>query len=183
MSKVGSSQAKKAKMTKEAKQLAEENHSLIYSFLRTYQLPEEEYYGLAAIGLCEAAMSFREGRSCFSTYAYRCMSTEVMHECAKQRRKKIIPEHLIFHYQSEIEGHDGKTAPFLEHMPVSGNTEDEAVAKVLFNDYMEMLNERDRKILLLSREGYSCRDIEKILGCSKSQVSIVKQKLRAFMCV
>lgn len=46
-------------ITEAEKKLVEQNHNLIYAFLQKYHLTIEDYYGLAAIGLCKAAMTFK----------------------------------------------------------------------------------------------------------------------------
>ena len=45
-------------MTEEQRKLVEDNHNLIYSFLQKYHLTIDEYYGLAAIGLCKAGKTY-----------------------------------------------------------------------------------------------------------------------------
>mgnify|MGYP001317500519 CR=1 FL=1 len=48
-------------ITDEASELVEENHNLIYSLLHKCHLNIEEWYDIAAIGLCKAANYMREG--------------------------------------------------------------------------------------------------------------------------
>ena len=67
--------------------IVEENHNLIYAFLNKCHLPTNEYYDLAAIGLCKAAKTWDCDRQKFSTYAYTCMFNEVMGEKRKYRCK------------------------------------------------------------------------------------------------
>lgn len=55
-------------ITDEARKLVEENHNLVYSFLYKYHLDVEEWYDLAAIGLCKAANTYNNDKSGFSTY-------------------------------------------------------------------------------------------------------------------
>ena len=81
-------------MTK-ATVLIEENHNLIYSYLHKMRLDIEEYYDLAAIGLCKAANNFDETKGFkFSTYAYRCMNNEVLNQIRKESR--CVTPLLIF---------------------------------------------------------------------------------------
>ena len=47
-------------MTEKQKQLVVDNHNLIYSFLHKHGFDEEEFYDLAAIGLCKAAKSYKD---------------------------------------------------------------------------------------------------------------------------
>lgn len=60
------------------RRLAEENHKLIYQFLRDCNLPLDEFYDIAALGLCKAAQGYdaRKGVK-FATYAYRVMLNEI----------------------------------------------------------------------------------------------------------
>ena len=54
-------------MTDYQKQLVTDNHNLIYRFLQKEKLNMEDWYDLAAIGMCKAAKTFNEGTSKFST--------------------------------------------------------------------------------------------------------------------
>lgn len=45
-------------MNDEQRKLVENNHNLIYAILHKYNLPIDEYYDVAAIGLCKAAITF-----------------------------------------------------------------------------------------------------------------------------
>ncbi len=64
-------------MTAEQRQLAEDNHSLIYKVLHDMKLSDEEFYGTAAIGLCKAAMTYQADKYRFSTYACQCIYNEI----------------------------------------------------------------------------------------------------------
>ena len=62
------------KLDEKQKKLVEENHSLIYSFAHSHNLPLDEYYDILAIALCKAGMTFKpELGHAFSTYAYKIM--------------------------------------------------------------------------------------------------------------
>lgn len=80
------------KLNEEQKKLVEENHNLIYSFLKYRNLSlnaVEDWYGTAAIGLCKAAMAFDDSRGLkFSTLAYVCMERAV--DCVKRKEKKNV---------------------------------------------------------------------------------------------
>lgn len=72
------------KLTEEQKQLVADNHNLIYSIINQYKLSyntPEDYYGAAAVGLCNAALHYDSSKNIkFSTYAYVCMSREIQKE-------------------------------------------------------------------------------------------------------
>lgn len=74
-------------LTPEQSQMVEKNHKLIYGFLKKRGLLEEDWYGIAAYGLCKAAMIFDPDREVkFSVLAYTCMDNEVRMEMRKNRK-------------------------------------------------------------------------------------------------
>ena len=56
-------------MTREAQRLVENNHNLIYKFLRNHNL-EDDWYDVAAIGLCKAANNYNSDKYEFSFKNY-----------------------------------------------------------------------------------------------------------------
>lgn len=169
-------------ITEEQRKLVEENHNLIYSFLQKYKLSVDDYYGLAAIGLCKAGSAFDVSKSNFSTYAYKCMFNEIMHEIRKKTRARMIPEYQIVYYQAELnDNNGGDTAKFMNYIPSKENVEDNVISEIIFDEYASKLKERDKKIFSLFREGYKQREICKIVGCSQPQVSRVKKKLVKYL--
>lgn len=168
-------------ITEEQRKLVEDNHNLIYSFLQKYHLTIDEHYGLAAIGLCKAGITYNSDKSSFSTYAYKCMFTTVMCELRKKGQAKTIPENHIVYYQAEIENNKGDTASFMNFIPSNENVEDEVLSEVLFDEYSKRLNKRDKVIFSLFRDGYKQKEIGKMVGCSQAQVSRVKKKLVGYL--
>lgn len=154
------------------------NHNLIYSFLKKNHLSIEDYYGLAAIGLCKAGKTYKGEKSSFSTYSYKCMFTEVMCELRKIKRAKAIPEYQIVYYQAELENNNGgDTGSLMNYIAAKGNVENIALLGIMFDEYIRKLRNKDKKILVLFAEGYKQREISQMVGCSRSRVSQVKKKL------
>lgn len=168
-------------MTKEQQKLVEENHNLIYSFLSKHHLSIEEHYDLAAIGLCKAGKTYNEGMSNFSTYAYKCMFNAVMCEIRKYKYQKTIPDSMVVYYQAETQNDAGDITAFLDFIPSNDNVEDSILSEVMFDEYAKTLKDRDKKIFSLLREGYTQKEIGKIVGCSQTQVSRVGKRLREYL--
>ena len=64
-------------LTKEQKELVENNHKLIYYYIHKNGLSVDEYYDILAIGLCKAALNFDESKGIkFVTYAMFVMRNE-----------------------------------------------------------------------------------------------------------
>ena len=66
-------------LTQQQQQLVEDNHKLIYFYLYRNSLSVDEFYDVAAIGLCKAAITYN-GQTKFSTYAYSCIKCEIFNE-------------------------------------------------------------------------------------------------------
>lgn len=166
-------------MTDEQKKLVEDNHNLIYSFLIGRGLSIEEHYGLAAIGLCRAAMTYKADMSMFPTYAYRCMFNSVYQEERKKTRDSYVPDNLIVHYQTELYNDNGDVIDILSYLPSEVNVEDEALSNVTLERFMRGLSDRDRAILDLLSLGYGQRAVAKVVGCSQAKVSRLRKSLMA----
>lgn len=166
-------------MTDEQKKLAEENHNLIYSFLREHKLSIEEYYGLASIGLCRACMDYDSSKSKFSTYAYSCMYTQVMHQIRSESAVKRGRGNQTVSYQETFK-HDGRgdDVEMLEVIPSRDNTENEAVARIVIGNAVSSLSERDRKVIGLISAGYGQTETGSMVGLSQASVSKIVKEFR-----
>lgn len=168
------------KLTEEQQKLVAENHNLIYSFLHHYHFEIEEFYDIAAIGLCRAAANFDASRgNAFSTYAYKAMYSQILLFKRQEKNKKAIPPHQIISYDSEVSNEEGDTSFFVNSIASKENLEKEVVFTVFFEDYVQSLkNEKDKKILELLEKGYSQKEIAEIFGCSRSRISMIKTKIK-----
>ena len=168
-------------MTDEQRKLVTENHNLIYSFLNKHGFDIEEYYDLAAIGLCRAAKTYDESKGAFSTYAYRAMLTDIDRDIRYRNRDKRIPEHLIDSYNAEVCNDDnGSSVELVNYIPSNVDIEREVIGLYMFDRYLARLSdlsERDKLIFWLLLDGYTHREIGEIVGCSYQNIRPVKNKI------
>ena len=158
------------------------NHNLIYSFLKKNNLSIEDYYGLAAIGLCKAGKTYKGDKSSFATYAYKCMFTTVMSDLRKTKRAKSIPEYQIVYYQAELKNNNGvDTSMLMNYIASKENVEINVLSSIMLDEYVRKLKNIDKKILVLFAEGYKQREISQMVGCSQAKVSRVKKKLCSYL--
>lgn len=75
-----------SKFTDEQRKFAEENHNLIYSFMKYKNLDFEEWYSVCAEGFCAAVLSYKDSSGKFGSYAYSCMYNNL----AKVLRRETI---------------------------------------------------------------------------------------------
>lgn len=159
-------------MTEEQKKLVEENHNLIYFYLHKRGLSIDEYYGLAAIGLCKAAITYKDSISEFSTYALKCISNEVGNYFRNYFRTRTIPDDLIVSLQDIIldNGND-EPLTYERYIPDNINVEDEVIARISVNKVLSNLTDQERQILLLHMDGMRQMDIANHIGISRARVS------------
>ena len=167
-------------MTREAQRLVEDNHNLIYKFLRNHNL-EDDWYDVAA----KAANNYNSDKYEFSTYAYRCMYNEMWKDNWRYKNvKEYIPDALILYYDKSISD-ESDTAPCFEiymKKRYSGESQDDVLAKLIYEDYYKGLRkDRDREILDLFQKGYTHQKIAEIINCSVGTVAKVKRLCKEYM--
>ena len=72
-------------LSTEQRKLVEENHNLIYAVIHRLNLSVEDYYDIAAIGLCKAAIKYDSERGMFSTFAFSVIRNEILMDKRKDR--------------------------------------------------------------------------------------------------
>lgn len=152
---------------------------MIYSFLYKYHLDVEEWYDIAAIGLCKAANTYNNDKSEFSTYAYKCMYTTIIMEKRKENAMRTIPQNQIVYYENQVNesSKDNGTSTFLNYIPSKQDIENETISALSLENIENELVGNKKKVFLLLREGYTQCEISKIIGISKQRVSKIKQEI------
>lgn len=158
-------------MTAEQCELVERNHNLIYAFLHQKGFSIDEYYGLAAIGLCRAVQPFDSTKSSFSTYAYKCMHNEILQEVRKEQASKRVPDTAMVYYQSEVRNDDGNTTTILDFIEGDASAEDAALCNVMCSSILHSLNEREKTAFTLLSKGYTQWEVASALDCTQASIS------------
>ena len=165
-------------ITEKQRKLVEDNHNLIYSFLAKNHLSQENYYDIAAIGLCKAGSTYSGEKSKLSTYAYKCMINEVLQDIRKECSSKRIPNDKIVYYETDMGDERKDDDTFLKILPSNENVENEIISKIMFDERIKNLSERDKKILELFSKGYKQQKIGDVVNCSQAQISRIKRKIK-----
>lgn len=165
-------------MTDEQKKLATDNHKLIYAFLHKYNYDKEDFYDLAAIGLCKAAKSYNTSMGTFSTLAYKCMFNEISSYFACQGAARRIPEYMIMNYDTKdhYEEHDHDLR--LDLIGKHECFENETIINMLIDNCKTKLSDRDRLVFEMLIDGYSTREIGPVIGCTGQNIMNIKQKIK-----
>ena len=159
----------------------EDNHNLIYSFLKKYDLSNDDYYDLAAIGLCKAALGYNGELSKFSTYAFRCMKSNVFNSIKINNGVTKISEGCMIYYDAEIDNKMDGVCSLIDFIPSSENVENYVISKMMCESYKRGFNSKGQKILDLLLSGYTHKEIGEIIGCSQPHVTRIKKKIADYL--
>jgi len=163
-------------MNENERLMVEKHHDLIYEFLSLNDLQVEDYYGNAAIGLCQAAMSYRKEISTFSKYAFVCMAKATGTACTEGSKSADNSGDRSVYYFTEIE--DGTCLYFDESSLINDGIEDD----ILFHAYLEslinQLSEKEKTVFKMCASGYRQKEIADVLGYSQSHISRIASSIR-----
>jgi RNA polymerase sigma factor, sigma-70 family len=151
------------KLTDGQSALVAENHNLIYAFLRKRNLLCDDFYGVAATGLCKAAGTYDPDRGlAFSTYAYACMANEVRQDM-RDHRERLVTVSL--------------EEPIHDELPLSGILESTSPSPdevVRLRSAIEWLRNRHPKEYLAATlicAGYTESEAGSVIGHAQSYTS------------
>lgn len=167
-------------LTEEQKKLVEENYKLVpYVIFSVMHLDDiEEWHGCACIGLCNAAVLWDKKKGPFSTYAVNAIRNSIISEInynGRQSRKIDDENKLSLDYcYSE-----------------NGSVEDETLKSIIpdkknpdwgeifgIRELIEMLDNREKRYIILLIKGYSFAEIAKSEGVSRQCVHLWVQRAR-----
>lgn len=156
------------------RRLVEENHNLIYTFLNSRNLSLdaiEDWYGVAAIGLCKAALSWDEIKKIkFSTYAFVCMENIVRSELKKNSNS-------LHNYSISMDTclNDTDEVTIGDFVPDKNNEFNEFEFLDIVKEIYDKRNSRDKKIIDMI---ISCpikqRQVADELGITRTVVTNIK---------
>lgn len=146
------------KLTDEEKLLVEENHNLIYWFMKNHEISVDEYYDVFAEELCKTVQCYDPSKSSLSNfYNIRC--------------KNLLSN------INKSNGYQKRSAVVIEFDDTSQHPIDSSDMGSLFaiNDF---INKDTTGILDLLVKGYTQHEIATMLNMSQSNVNRVLKKLR-----
>lgn len=169
-------------LTLKQKKLAEDNHNLIYLFAKNNHLSIDDYYGILAIGLCNASKIYDESKGRFSTIAYRCMLNEYLRHNRDMNRKHIIPKELIVSYNasSNCQGENDKDDKcFIRYLESSSYSFDnDVINKVTLESLWDSLTKKERAIIKYFNKGLNQPEIAKEMNCTRQNISKSMSSIR-----
>lgn len=158
-------------LTLEQQKLVEGNHNLIYKFLIDKNIDKEEFYDLAAIGLCRAAEVYEESKGAFSTIAYKCMLYAVAHELRKYKALKRGNGEITHSLDVELRNSEGDVCTLKEFTSNGEEFESLSCNCIVINEILSTCTKRERAIFYMYVNGYNQSSIAKHFGISQPHTS------------
>ena len=169
-------------LNEKEKRLIEDNHNLVYSFMKKYRLiPYDDWYDIIIFGLIEAACSYKEDQcTMFSSYSYYCMKSAMVKQLVYEGRRKRVPNKNIYSYDVPLLLEDESSGTFLSLFQDKGqNVEDTVIARMESRKLRDSLDRpMHKKAFDLLEDGYSGNQVAKKLNCSSQNIFQIRQRLR-----
>ena len=150
------------------RKFAEENHNLVYGFLRRYGYSLENYYDIAIFGYLKAVQIYHRREDLQNKYAFpfvswQYMRSEIGNYLRTQNAKKRKPAEAIVSLDA-----DYAEAESLYNC-IGGNvTESEVLESALLAEFLSGVSDTQRKIAEMKIDGYKGMEIYSALGIKPS---------------
>lgn len=161
-------------MDQKQRQMVESNHNLIYYMLNREHLPVDDYYDVAAIGLCKAAMSYKPEAGPFSTYACRCILYELTVDSRWRDRKKRQADKGVLHYNT----HTDEGSEMLDLMSNNVDPEREAVDRCYAEYVLSKLKPMEADIFRMMAGQYTLTEIADYYCLSRQRITAIIYQAR-----
>jgi RNA polymerase sporulation-specific sigma factor len=139
--------------------LVEDNLKLVYHVVSkhfpTFKY-DEDIISIGTMGLCNAALTWKEGKSAFSTYAYKCIRNAIRNEFRSRK-------HSIEVISLET--------PISDELTLADTiAEEDDEPHVVDYSFVTHLTKSEKLIYELRSNGYSVEEIEQLTGYSHRKV-------------
>lgn len=131
---------------------------------------DEDLYSVGLVGLCKAINGFDSSKGVkFNTYAVWAIRSEILNSF---RKKRIISAYSL---DETCKLDSGDEVSYANVIADSKRFEEDVLADMRYEEIMNLLSERERKIVSLRVDGKTQNEIANICGISQAHVSrIVK---------
>lgn len=127
---------------------------------------DDDLYSIGMIGVVKAVNTFNPDKGfTFSGYATPVIRNEIL---MTFRKKRIIP---AFSLDEPYDLENGESVDFSEMIADNRRFEDEVIADIQMKQIFSTLSDREKKIISLSIDGKTQREIAEILGLTQSYIS------------
>ena len=143
-------------------------YSLVSKEYPTY-LKDEDIIQCGMLGLCKAAEKWEDGKTQFSTFAWRCIRNEIVNEFRRRAKHQGV---LSLDY--EMTDEDGGKSTFGDCVVGDDDI-------VYVDDEVKSITDRERQVLELYKTFQNHAEVAAKLGVSKQYVWKTMRKIRALL--
>lgn len=134
-------------LTEEERAFAEENHNLIYGYIRSHQLDIEEWYDILIIPYLNSVKKYfiyeKLQKYSFSLICYRTLDSARSNYFRDMNREKRCPRGGLFSYDSLLDnGYEENNFEF-ELIDPYTNVERQVILKELYREFYRKCTERE----------------------------------------
>ena len=150
------------------------NVGMVWIVLKSLNLNllDEDLYSIGIIGVVKAVNTFNPDKGfAFSTYATQIIRNEIL---MTFRKKRIVP---AFSFDEPYQLENGDLVNLSEVIADSRKFEEEVIADMQMEQIFSNLSDREKKIISLSMDRKTQREIAEICGISQAQVSRIRKSI------
>ncbi|MDY3997507.1 MAG: sigma-70 family RNA polymerase sigma factor [Blautia sp.] len=169
-------------LTNQERKFAEENHNLVYGFLRKNGYSVEDFYSIAVFGYLKAVEVYHrkeklKGNYNFSSMAYRYMQAEMSNYFRNQHRKMRKPTGTV----ESLDAENTKSQSLYDHIVGEKSAEAQFMEAETIDDILENFTELQRKIVEMKMDGFSSKEVFLILDMRQSTFYKELQKIKTML--
>ena len=132
----------------------------------------EDIFQEGCLGLIKAVDSFDESKGEFRNYAYTSILNAIRSYFKRNRQDTPI---LSLDYM--VDNNEGESVPLMDI--ISDDSVDKWFDKVERDIFIDSLDERERKVIGLLKEGWSYTEIGKEIGVTRQMVAKIMAKVKS----
>ena len=148
---------------------------LFINILIDNNLPQDEYYDIAAIGLCKAALKYDTSKGAFSTYVYRAIGNNISRERVNEKRHTVSA--LSYNVTASVHGEE-TDVEHIETFSCNADVENENVTKTFFKWFIEYMSLRELQIMYCKSRNMTDREIGKMYNVTHAAISRVWRRIK-----
>lgn len=169
-------------LTSQERKFAEENHNLVYGFLRKNGYSIEDFYGIAVFGYLKAVQVYHrkeklKGNYNFSSIAYRYMQAEISNYFRNQHRKMRKPTGTV----ESLDAENTESQSLYDHIVGEKSAEAKFMEAESVEDILKSFPELHRKIVEMKMDGFSSKEVFLILDMRQSTFYKELQKIKTML--
>ena len=162
-----------------------EHHDLVYKFLNSKGLPEDDFYDVVVFGYLQAVKKYltrpelRDELS-FSTIAYRKMKDALSKHYEAQNRKKRKGDTISL--DAPFYKKDGSRSLTIEDVLAAQDTEmEELRLKLLLLEIASQVSKKEMDVIRMKLNGYGVRDIARRQSSTIPQIKKMLNELHSIV--